>query len=131
MGSGIIQAGAIMGWPALFRSVDTEEVIALPWYGYLACFIAGVILANGVPHFVQGASGKSFPSPFASPPGIGKSSPVVNVLWGSFNFILGFALIVAIGGFAPSANLATLMFAAGAFVTAIGLSIRFGSMQRD
>jgi hypothetical protein len=26
----------------------------MPWYHYLAHFVAGAFLANGVPHFVQG-----------------------------------------------------------------------------
>jgi len=52
----------------------------MAWYAYLAYFFAGFFLANGVPHFVQGVSGKKFPSPFSSPPGRGESPPPVNVL---------------------------------------------------
>jgi len=52
----------------------------MAWYAYVAYFFAGVFLANGVPHFVQGISGKKFPSPFSSPPGRGESPPLVNVL---------------------------------------------------
>lgn len=43
----------------------------LPWYVYLLQFVAGLFLANGIPHFVQGISGHWFQSPFASPPGVG------------------------------------------------------------
>ena len=53
------------------------------WYNYLACFFAGMFLANAVPHYVQGVSGDRFPSPFSKPPGKGLSSATVNVLWGS------------------------------------------------
>ena len=73
-------------------------MFALPWYVYLLQFVAGMFLANGVPHFVQGISGHWFQSPFASPSGVGESSPVVNVLWGFFNLAVGFALLFA---FAP------------------------------
>jgi hypothetical protein len=66
---------------------------SLPWTIYLLQFIAGMFLANGVPHFVQGISGNAFQSPFASPPGVGESSPVINVLWGFFNLAVGFALL--------------------------------------
>ena len=52
-------------------------MLALPWYVYLMQFVAGLFLANGVPHFVQGISGHWFETPFASPPGVGESSPVV------------------------------------------------------
>jgi hypothetical protein len=51
-----------------------------------------------VPHFVQGISGHWFQTPFASPPGVGESSPVVNVLWGFLNLAVGFVLLFA---FAP------------------------------
>ena len=60
-------------------------MFSIPWYIYLLQFVAGLFLANGVPHFVQGISGHWFQSPFASPPGVGESSPVVNVLWGFLN----------------------------------------------
>jgi hypothetical protein len=66
---------------------------SLPWYIYLLQFVAGMFLANGVPHFVQGISGNAFQSPFASPPGFGESSPIVNVLWGFLNLAVGFALL--------------------------------------
>jgi hypothetical protein len=57
----------------------------LIWY-----FLIGGLLANGVPHFVFGAAGKVFRSPFGQ-----KSKPKVNVLWGLSNFVL--ATIIAIG----------------------------------
>jgi len=64
----------------------------MKWYNYLACFFAGVFLANFVPHFVQGICGNSFPSPFSDPPGKGLSAPLVNVLWGLLNLIVGYWL---------------------------------------
>src|SRR5678815_1820092 len=67
----------------------TTKGANMRWYHYLALFFAGAFLVNSVPHFTNGVSGRPFPSPFASPPGQGLSSPVVNVLWGSFNFIVG------------------------------------------
>src|SRR5271167_367211 len=76
-------------------------MFSIPWYIFLLQFLAGVFLANGVPHFVQGISGHSFQTPFASPPGVGESSPVVNVLWGFLNLAVGFALLFA---FAPKGS---------------------------
>ena len=67
-------------------------MFSIPWYISLLQFVAGAFLANGVPHFVQGISGARFHTPFASPPGVGESSPVVNVLWGFFNLVIAFAL---------------------------------------
>ena len=51
-------------------------------------FFAGLFVANGIPHFVHGISGKKFPSPFAKPPGKGLSSSIVNVIWGLTNFLI-------------------------------------------
>lgn len=67
----------------------------MPWYYYVAYFFAGIFLANGVPHFVQGVCGNKFQSPFASPPGIGESSALVNVVWGWVNFVIAGALVLA------------------------------------
>jgi hypothetical protein len=60
------------------------------WYNYIACFIAGMFIANAIPHFIQGISGNKFPTPFSKPPGKGLSSPTVNVLWALLNFVLGY-----------------------------------------
>ncbi len=67
----------------------------MAWYVYVAQFVSGLLLANGVPHFVEGISGEKFQSPFASPPGVGESSPPVNVLWGFANLAVGSALLHA------------------------------------
>jgi len=64
----------------------------MKWYHYLACFFAGAFLANTVPHFVNGISGNSFPTPFADPPGKGLSSPFINMLWALLNLIVGYLL---------------------------------------
>jgi hypothetical protein len=65
------------------------------WYSYIACFFAGIFLANAVPHFVHGISGDRFPTPFAKPPGKGLSSPTVNVVWALFNLVVGYVLLRA------------------------------------
>ncbi len=97
----------------------------MEWYEYLACFFGGVLLANGVPHFVNGISGKRFQSPFASPPGVGESSAVVNAIWGLFNFSAGYVLIFGVGDFVLGVNRGALMVAAGALVTCIFLAVHF------
>jgi len=57
----------------------------LIWY-----FLVGFLLGNGVPHFVFGAAGKVFRSPFGQ-----RSSPKTNVLWGLSNFV---AVTVIVAG---------------------------------
>jgi uncharacterized BrkB/YihY/UPF0761 family membrane protein len=101
----------------------------LPIYIYLLQFVAGLFLANGVPHFVQGISGHWFQTPFASPPGVGESSPVVNVLWGFANLAVGFALLWA---FAPKGRDVALEWALvglGVLVIAVLLARHFGRVR--
>jgi hypothetical protein len=69
------------------------------WYHLVSYFVGGMFLANTVPHLVAGISGSPFESPFASPPGEGLSSALVNVLWGLFNLAVGYVLIVRVGRF--------------------------------
>jgi hypothetical protein len=101
----------------------------LPWHVYLLQFVAGLFLANGVPHFVQGISGHWFQTPFASAPGVGESSPVVNVVWGFFNLAVGFALLFA---FAPKGSDAIVEWALvglAALLISLYLARHFGRVQ--
>ena len=101
----------------------------MSWYAYLAYFFAGVFLANGIPHFVHGISGKEFSSPFAKPSGTGESSPIVNVIWGAVNFLIGYVLIFKVGHFQVGLTVGALMVGLGALVTAVGLAWSFGRMH--
>src|SRR5262249_30597419 len=101
---------------AVRRSLDVDEVLSPPehdrqgreragggeprghlsswigeimrWYHYIAYFFGGAFFANFIPHFVNGISGNPFQSPFASPPGEGLSSAMVNVGWGLGNLVV-------------------------------------------
>jgi hypothetical protein len=97
------------------------------WYHYLALFFAGAFLVNSVPHFTNGISGRPFPSPFASPPGQGLSSPVVNVLWGSFNFIVG-VILCRVGRFDAKRLVPLVTVAVGGILMAITLANAFGQV---
>ena len=92
----------------------------MEWYVFLAYFGAGLFLANGVPHFVNGISGNRFQSPFASPPGVGESPPLVNVIWGASNFIIGYLLLHGVGDFKGGLSLDML---------ALGLAWHFGRVR--
>lgn len=102
----------------------------MSWYVYLAHFGAGLFLANAVPHFVNGISGERFQSPFASPPGVGESSPLVNVLWGTANFVIGYALLFGVGEFAGGLSIDALVVALGALTMAVGLALHFGRVRQ-
>ncbi len=71
----------------------------LRWYHFLAWFFGGMFLINSIPHLAAGLSGSPFQSPFASPPGEGLSSATVNVLWGLFNLLAAYLLLVRVGNF--------------------------------
>jgi hypothetical protein len=94
------------------------------WYNDLACFSAGLFLANVVPHFVHGIAGDRFPTPFARPPGKGLSSPTVNVVWALLNLLAGYLLFRA-GKVSSENNAALLIFFAGIAVISILSSVRF------
>jgi hypothetical protein len=101
----------------------------LPWYIYLLQFISGLFLANGIPHFVQGISGHWFQTPFATPRGVGESSPVVNVVWGFLNIAVGFALLWS---FAPKGSDVVAEWAIvglGVLLMAIMLATHFGRVR--
>ena len=51
----------------------------------LTAAAAGALAANVVPHLAHGITGKPFPTPFADPPGVGDSSPGLNLVWASIN----------------------------------------------
>jgi hypothetical protein len=69
------------------------------WLHDLAYFFGGAFLANAVPHYVSGMTGRPFQSPFAKPPGKGLSSSTVNVLWGFANLVVSYCLILRVGQF--------------------------------
>jgi hypothetical protein len=104
-------------------------MLSLPWYIYLLQFVSGLLLANGVPHFVEGICGRRFQTPFASPPGVGESPPVVNVLWGFLNLAAGFALIFACVPKGSDVIAEWALVALGALVMAIALARHFGRVR--
>ena len=96
------------------------------WYHYLAYFFGGAFLANAIPHLVSGITGHPFQSPFASPPGQGLSSATVNVLWGSFNLVIGYLLICRVGNFELRKTRHVLVAGLGALLMAVMLAHAFG-----
>jgi hypothetical protein len=75
------------------------------WFHFPAYFFAGAFFANFVPHFVSGVLGRTFPTPFATPPFRGPSSPRVNVLYGVCNLAVAYALLLHVGDFEPRSAL--------------------------
>ena len=98
----------------------------MKWYVYIAYFFGGAFLINAVPHFVSGVTGHPFPTPFASPPGQGESPAMINVLWGTFNFIIAYLLIGRVGTFQLGKTRDVLVVGLGGFLIALMLSVAFG-----
>lgn len=87
------------------------------WY-----FLAGMFMANSVPHLVTGIAGQQHMTPFGR-----MSSAMTNVVWGFINLLLGLFLL----GLATGSGMITLpweanltgtnlvVFVVGGFVMAI------------
>jgi len=98
----------------------------MPWLHFISWFCGGMFLSNAVPHFVNGISGRPFQSPFASPPGKGLSSSTVNVLWGAFNALAGYCLVLRAGAFNYRSSADVAAVGAGALVMALMMARYFG-----
>jgi hypothetical protein len=96
------------------------------WYTYIALFFGGAFLANAVPHFGNGVSGRPFQSPFAKPPGKGLSSSTVNVLWGLLNFFVAWLLLIRVCRFDLHSARQVLIAGAGALLMSLSLARAFG-----
>ena len=101
----------------------------MPWYFYVLDFLGGLLLANGVPHFVHGISGSRFQTPFASPPGVGASSPLVNVIWGYVNLGVGIVLLSFFGPQGAGTAAGWLCVGAGALSIALWLAHHFEKVR--
>ena len=99
------------------------------WYHYLSSFFGGAFLANALPHLGNGVSGNAFQSPFASPPGVGLSSSLVNVLWGLFNLAVGYLLVCRVGSFNLRRTQHILVLGAGVLIMSIMLAHTFGKLH--
>ena len=88
-------------------------------------FFAGILLANAVPHGVSAVQGREFPTPFATPPGVGLSSPLVNAAWSAVNAAGGAALL---GRKTPGSR-DRVTVAAGALAMTFFLAYYFGKDQ--
>jgi deazaflavin-dependent oxidoreductase (nitroreductase family) len=86
--------------------------------------VGAALLVNAVPHGVSGVQGRPFPSPFGDPPGVGMSSPRVNVGWSAANAIAG-ALLLRRGVRSPAEAVGA---AVGAVAMAIVVSYHFGDV---
>lgn len=101
----------------------------MPWSHVAAYFLGGMFLANFVPHFVAGVSGRRFHSPFARPPFRGLSSPVVNIGWGLFNLAAAYTLLVVVGSFELRHVAEAAVLGAGFGLASVGIARSIGRIH--
>jgi hypothetical protein len=101
----------------------------MTWLYLASYFFGGIFLANAIPHFVSGMLGQAFESPFAKPPGKGLSSSTVNVLWGFFNAVAGYLLVVRVGDFDLRSISDVLALAVGALLIGLHSARHFGQFH--
>jgi hypothetical protein len=99
------------------------------WYHDIAYFFGGAFVGNAIPHLVKGVSGEAFQSPFASPPGQGLSSSIVNVLWGMFNIAVAYLLLVRVGRFDLRKFRNVGVMGLGALAISLMLARHFGELH--
>jgi hypothetical protein len=103
----------------------------MSWSHLVAYFFAGVFFANFVPHFVSGVLGRTFPTPFASPPFRGQSSSRVNVLYGLGNLAVAYALLSRVGDFDPRSAPQAGAFALGLAAWSLMITRSLARLQRE
>jgi hypothetical protein len=99
------------------------------WLWLLSYFFGGAFLTNAVPHFVSGVTGRAFQSPFAKPPGKGLSSATVNFVWGFFNGVIGYLLLVRVGSFDLRDTSHIVAFGLGALLLGVSMARHFGQFH--
>ena len=99
------------------------------WYHYISYFFGGAFLANSLPHLGNGIPGHAFQSPFASPPGVGLSSSMVNVLWSLFNLAIGYLVVCHVGSFNLRKTQHVLVLGTGVLIMSIMLAHTFGQLH--
>lgn len=90
---------------------------------YIYSFIAGLLGANGVPHFVKGMLGEKFRTPFNK-----SSSAVVNVVWGWVNFVIA-GIFLYYGHVHAHLLRAFALVSLGALIAALVLAYSSSSMK--
>jgi hypothetical protein len=101
----------------------------MAWHHLVSYFFGGIFLANTIPHFVRGTMGQPFQSPFAKPPGKGLSSSTVNVLWGFFNAVVAYLLVVRVGNFDLRSIDDVLALAIGILLISLQSARHFGQFH--
>ena len=107
---------------------DASQASFTTWQSYIYSFLAGVLFANSIPHFIHGISGDYFPAPFFHNLGKGAATDIVNVLWGLFNFAIGYNLVREFQSLVPPKLFRIIVFS-GFVCMSIFLSVVFSQAK--
>jgi hypothetical protein len=99
------------------------------WLNLVSYFFGGIFLANAIPHFISGVLGRPFQSPFAKPRGEGLSSSTVNVVWGFFNAVIGYLLVLRVGDFDVRSTIDVAVLGLGALLISLFAARHFGQFH--
>ena len=94
----------------------------------IAYFFGGACLTNAIPHLVSGLTGRSFPSIFSRPAGVGLSSSVVNFFWGWANIIFAYLLVFRVGAFDLRTTSHVVSAGIGSVIIGFMLAHQFGKL---
>ncbi len=97
--------------------------MALEIVGFFLAFMIGACSANGIPHYIKGVVGQSHMTVFSK-----LSSPVVNVLWGLFNWFLAFILYTLFNSFIDNFTNIHMIIA---IVGGVFISLRLSKLWSD
>jgi hypothetical protein len=108
------------------HAVFTDEAGYFPHMAYVLYFLAGLIFANGLPHFIKGIIGERHHTPLKGP-----SGAMLNVVWGTANlFVAGWLWLYA--SLMPQAlGFALVALFLGILVGGITLAKRFEADLRE
>ena len=96
---------------------------------WTAYFFGGAFLTNAIPHWVSALMGRPFQTPFAKPPGKGLSSSVVNALWGAFNLLVAWLLVLRVGTFDLRDPADAAALGLGVLLASVATAWNFGKLH--
>ena len=80
------------------------------------------------PAFRERVAGSGFSQSVFLPPRTGESTALINVLWGTFNLVVGYLLVSRVGTFDLRRTRDVLVVGAGGLLMAVMLSQLFGAL---
>lgn len=96
---------------------------------YIAMFFSGLFLCNSIPHLASGVMGEPFPTPFATPRGVGRSSPLVNFVWGFANLLVG-GFLLARHGISVASGAELFAGCVGFVLMGVFSALHFGNVRK-